>query len=797
MSNVRRLDHGCIEMVSRMQRNGIAIDIPHFQALSSKLARLMEEEYANIRSIIPREALELFINETVVDEIEPEPTFGNEGEPAKEEPDASVININSPEQLADLLFTHMGLGKSAKLKSTKDGKRLSTGKKNLEMIRDEDPIIAAILRYREYAKLKTTYVDKMPRVARWHPESETWRIHCQILLTRTETGRMASKNPNLQNVSGRSDLGKEVRAGFIAAPGKVLLGRDLSQIELRVLAHEADEPNMIDIFQRDGDIHVETTLRAYNLTWDDWNELSQTDEGKKKQKKLRTPIKNTNFGICIAEGQSVLTNTRGLVPIEHVSCCDKVWDGSEFVSHDGVIFNGWREVITHDGLTATPDHTVWLRDGSKVTHAEAAARGSRLAATEVEGNPIRFIADRLQHLLQGIREWGSDKLRHDSQVSGCESYLHEMQCDQRNCSRQHSVLQNKGLHLQAEVFGPACLSASRTLHCNGATMYESKGLQLAALRRSWDPVPFHFTRPIHRLHYESFSTPNLQEDGNRPYRQQWSLRNWECPSSYQSSQSQEHASQCLDRIQRSADSDIRLMEGPQRGLSGIQPEQRVHYETGTERILSGEYTVEEATRPIRKKVAVYDILNAGPNHRFTVSGKLVSNCYGLSGLGLQQQLASQSGIYWTEQESDAFIEKWFSLYPGVRNYMDSIYAMAYRHGLVYDMFGRIRMVPGVRSIHNNVQSAALREAGNHPIQSTAAGILKVAISHIESITGPIFRDAGIYVEPLLPVHDELIWEVDEDYVDCISDYFGHIMNNAVPLKVPLKSEASWGKRWEK
>jgi DNA polymerase I-like protein with 3'-5' exonuclease and polymerase domains len=81
--------------------------------------------------------------------------------------------------------------------------------------------------------------------------------------------------------------------------------------------------------------------------------------------------------------------------------------------------------------------------------------------------------------------------------------------------------------------------------------------------------------------------------------------------------------------------------------------------------------------------------------------------------------------------------------------------------------------------------------------SFAAGVLKIAIAQCEAETGPVFRDAGVYVEPLMQIHDELLYEVDEDYVECVSEYFGEIMNNAVKLKVPLKSEAGWGKRWEK
>lgn len=808
MSNVRRLDHGCIEMVSRMQRNGIAIDIPHFQALSSKLARLMEEEYANIRSIIPREALELFINDTVVDEIEPEPTFGNEGEPAKEEPDASVININSPEQLADLLFTHMGLGKSAKLKSTKDGKRLSTGKKNLEMIRDEDPIIAAILRYREYAKLKTTYVDKMPRIAVWHPESKTWRIHCQLMLTRTETGRMASKRPNLQNIPAKSALGGEVRAGFISADGKVLLSRDLSQIELRVLAHEANEPNMIDIFRRDGDIHVETTLRAYNLTWEDWKLMASVDcecghssqqhdpeennclvckchkhSGKKKQAKLRAPIK------CFHPDTEVLTRTGWkkilmLSPNEEImqaipglNCkVDLEWVVPTEV-YSGVHPSGELFHLHNEGmdLRVTPDHRMlgWGNNGKPATIMPismnttprywANAGMSSSGWIEIDETLLRLaVALQADGTITEWKQvnWGFYK--------------------QRKIDRLRALLEKAGIPYNQTTASNGSNPDVTLFHLKKVdsaqliNLLEDKKLPwwwldlTSELREAVLEEAAYWDSTIISKHYSYFSVPHINID----------------------------VLQALAAITNRKSRAV--YDKPNNGgkdvLSTLTVRSRATSRAGSLDITKIPFTDEVACLSVPSTwILVRDggvPIIVGQSTNFGI-------VYGLSGLGLQQQLASQSSIYWTEQEADAFIDKWFSLYPGVRGYMDAVYAMAYRHGLVYDMFGRVRMVPGVRSVHSNVQSAALREAGNFPVQSAAAGILKTAIRHIEDITGPIFRDAGIYIEPLLQIHDELLYECDEDYVDCFSDYIGDIMNNAVPLKVPLKSEASWGKRWEK
>jgi len=172
--------------------------------------------------------------------------------------------------------------------------------------------------------------------------------------------------------------------------------------------------------------------------------------------------------------------------------------------------------------------------------------------------------------------------------------------------------------------------------------------------------------------------------------------------------------------------------------------------------------------------------------------------YGLTAPGLQQGLMiNNPPIYWTVEECQAFIDQWYALYPGVKHYMEEIYMNARRYGVVWDMFGRIRLIPGIRSIHPWIQSAALREAGNMPIQSGAQGVLKLAMAQIEAECDTVFRSNDIYVEPLLQVHDELIWDVAEEYVEGVSDYLGQVMGGVMQLRCPLKSADGWGLRWEK
>ncbi len=287
LENVRRLDLLPIPMVRRMERLGIAIDIPYFNDLTSDLTHQMSDLRDEIACEIPPESLDLFCN--MADQAEQEERSGN----------WSPINVESGDQLAKLLYDVLHIGKGKSLKLTSGGNRISTGKKQLEILKADHPVIQLILDYRERSKLVTTYTSKLPRIAKLHPKGQycpvcgmhhrhsTYRVHTTFTMTRTDTGRFASKNPNLQNIPARTKLGRLVRAGFIASPGCLLVSRDFSQIELRLLAHCAIEQALIDIFISGSDPHLMTAMRAFNIS----------DPAKVDKLLHRAPCKNVNFGV--------------------------------------------------------------------------------------------------------------------------------------------------------------------------------------------------------------------------------------------------------------------------------------------------------------------------------------------------------------------------------------------------------------------------------------------------------------------------------------------------------------------
>ena len=190
----------------------------------------------------------------------------------------SEFNVNSPAQLAEILFDKLNLqGNPRRGKA----KARSTAVDVLEDLAAQHPLPAKIIEYREIAKLKSTYVDALPKLI--HPE--TGRLHTSFSQTGTATGRLSSSDPNLQNIPIRTELGREIRAAFVAEKGNVLLSADYSQIELRIMAHFSKDPVLVDAFRNGEDIHARTAQEVFGV-----GPLAQTAEHRRAAKAI-------NFGI--------------------------------------------------------------------------------------------------------------------------------------------------------------------------------------------------------------------------------------------------------------------------------------------------------------------------------------------------------------------------------------------------------------------------------------------------------------------------------------------------------------------
>lgn len=218
----RDLEMPLIPVLAEMEWRGMALNAPHLDALSAELGKTIHQ----IEGDIYRMAGEVF-------------------------------TINSPKQLQTILFEKLGLPKGRK---TKTG--YSTDAETLAALAEKHDIVQQILTYRELTKLKSTYVDSLPRLV----NPRTGRIHTHFNQAVTTTGRLSSSDPNLQNIPIRSPEGREIRRALVPGePGWVLLAADYSQIELRVLAHITQDAALIEVFRRGEDLHTATACRVFGV----------------------------------------------------------------------------------------------------------------------------------------------------------------------------------------------------------------------------------------------------------------------------------------------------------------------------------------------------------------------------------------------------------------------------------------------------------------------------------------------------------------------------------------------------
>jgi DNA polymerase-1 len=201
------------------------------------------------------------------------------------------FNINSPQQLSNVLFEELKLPTARK---TKGG--YSTGAAILEELRGVHPVIEFILDYRQLSKIKSTYIDALPSLI----NPKTGRVHTSFNQTRTATGRLSSSEPNLQNIPVRGELGKEVRQAFIAPAGSYLLSADYSQIDLRALAHLSQDKSLLDAFRHDEDIHSATAAQVFGV------------DPAKVTPDMRRVAKTVNFGVIYGMSDYGLEQATGL-----------------------------------------------------------------------------------------------------------------------------------------------------------------------------------------------------------------------------------------------------------------------------------------------------------------------------------------------------------------------------------------------------------------------------------------------------------------------------------------------------
>ncbi|MDO4721243.1 MAG: DNA polymerase I [Peptostreptococcaceae bacterium] len=245
-----------IKVLADMEYEGVAVDISVLEELSQRFRRQIEDLEEDIYELA-----------------------------------GCRFNILSPKQLGEVLFEKLGL---PVIKKTKTG--YSTNAEVLEALHDRHPIIEKISAFRQFTKLQSTYVDGLLKIV----NPKTGRIHSSFNQTITTTGRISSTEPNMQNIPVRLEVGRELRKVFVAAENCLLVDADYSQIELRVLAHMAEEENLIEAFSKEADIHTSTASEVFGIPI---NQVSREQ---------RSAAKAVNFGIVYGISDFGLSNNLGV-----------------------------------------------------------------------------------------------------------------------------------------------------------------------------------------------------------------------------------------------------------------------------------------------------------------------------------------------------------------------------------------------------------------------------------------------------------------------------------------------------
>lgn len=272
----RDIEMPLIEVLADMEKEGIELD----EAFLKNLGKEINKEIEEIRAGIFKEA-------------------------------QAEFNVNSTKQLKEILFEKLKIATKG-IKKTKTG--FSTSSDELEKLKDLHPIISLIQRYRELSKLKSTYIDALPKLI----NQKTKRIHTSFNQTITATGRLSSSDPNLQNIPTRTDLGQKIRQAFVVPDKWTLLSIDYSQIELRVMAHLSADKKLIEAFKNKQDIHRFTAASINNISLEEVSD------------KLRYQAKAINFGILYGQGPHGLSQAAGI----------QYWEAKDFIKKYFQVYSG-------------------------------------------------------------------------------------------------------------------------------------------------------------------------------------------------------------------------------------------------------------------------------------------------------------------------------------------------------------------------------------------------------------------------------------------------------------------------
>lgn len=429
-------------------------------------------------------------------------------------------------------------------------------------------------------------------------------------------------------------LSQLIRTAFVPRKNMKFIVADFSAIEARVIAWLAGERWRMEAFADGKDIYCASASQMFHVPVE-----KHGVNGHLRQKGKIAEL------ACIAEGQLVLTDY-GLIPIEKVTKNHRLWDGENWVTHDGVIYKGEREVLTYDGLTATPDHLVWIKGQTKpVQFGVAAASGSHLIQTGDGRKAIRL----------GKNYQSGETLEQSNEPLLCTDRMHRVWFGTMDVT--HKSYKRKIQRLSAmfsveensEVVG-------QTTYCCKTTMRKSERCRVSQLGCKRNPIRFSECNCRRTVSDFSFWMSG-KSNGDRQNRQQWKLRTGQSAIciSYRKQSEQTHNS--AFRVQ----SEVLALCVHH---SDSQAVKRVDEERDYSGSGSGSNEKKEMLATHIRKARLYDIRNAGQHHRFTVSGKLVHNCgYGGSVGAMKAMGGAEMGL--SDEELKKIVADWREASPNI------------------------------------------------------------------------------------------------------------------------------------
>jgi DNA polymerase I len=658
--------------------------------------------------------------------------------------DKTQFNLDSTDQMLQSLHRLGG-----DLKLLEDTKETS-----LALFAQTNPVISKLLEYRGFAtKLKSFGPDYLEYI-----NPVTQRIHASYF-PMLVTGRYGAQKPNL----GQIPRDKEYRKCFKAPPGTKLCLNDYAGIEMRLAAEESGDPTLLRLFKEDLDPHRYTASKLLQKL---------ESEITKEERQQAKP--------CIAEGQLVLTD-HGLKPIELVELTDRLWDGMEWVTHGGVIYKGYKEVLTYDGLTATPDHNVWLQTGEQVPLRDAASAGGvgRLA---VGGNgevPVRFVG--LDRDGRSLGEEGREGRR--VSLLGVHEPLLDLPFE-RPYGEDHQLSVPASREVWPGPEGPHPRGAVRR---DRAALQHADERHLPELRWARHQAALRLEGALHPLDVGAPSASLVQGHPDRSAGEQRALRAGQPPARHAAGEPAEHAREPLRGVRWEADAHHARLARPEDPAPGVSVRTGLHAGPHRERSEPGPSAVAEAVSWVK----VYDICDAGPRNRFTVSGKVASNCnfgflYGMQAEKFVLYALTGYGVKLTLQQARQYRQRFFDEYKGLASWHERALRKGKSTRMATTPFGRLRYFD--EEAHN--------EYLNHPIQAAGADGLKMALRET------YFR-AKKYdgkVKMVHHVHDEIITQVVDDaelIKVWLKDKQEGMVNamSRILRRVPVAADPSCGLTW--